>query len=149
MDAARFDGLVQALGSGTNRRRVLAGLTVGVLAGRPGWRGADAASCAKKGQKPKPHKPCCARLDLVDGRCAVACPNANEKRCGGRCVSTACLNGFTFDPTTCGCDICASNTPCTFTDETDEGNVERTVCCPTVLPGEEPFVCRADFGCFR
>jgi hypothetical protein len=43
MDAERFDGLVKALGSGTNRRRVLAGLSVGVLAGLPGWRGADAA----------------------------------------------------------------------------------------------------------
>jgi hypothetical protein len=113
MDAERFDGLVRVLGSGTNRRLVLAGLTLGALAGRAGWRGADAAECAKAGQKPKADKPCCAQLRLVDGRCAT-CPDGRVLLSNGTCA-VPCPNGGAD----CGAAGCAGNR-CVGT---NEGNV--------------------------
>ena len=91
MDAERFDRITKSLHGATNRRRVLGGVTVGALAGLLGWHSADAAECAKEGQKPKEDKPCCVGTP-VDGRCP-----GETAPVTGECISSG---GF---PTTCDC----------------------------------------------
>jgi hypothetical protein len=145
MDARQFDGIAKALSSGADRRRVLSSLTVGALAGFLGWHTADAAQCAKEGQKPKgDKKPCCAPLVPVDGRCGA---------CGGQYASctleteaTDCCSGECTIPWGC-CPVCPPGCSCALVQGdvlacTDRGG-SHIVCggpnnvqCP---PGEACF----------
>lgn len=73
MDAARFDGIAKALGSGADRRRMLSVLGGGLAAALGGGAGTLAdhkpSHCAKAGQKVQSHKECCSGLMGVDSRC--------------------------------------------------------------------------------
>src|SRR3954466_13244566 len=95
MDVKSFDRFTKTLGIGASRRRLLAGLGGGVLTGLLSLQGTPAASCAKEGQKPKDHKPCCGDLERNQhGRCApVEClPEGFFVTCDGKCgiVSDNC-----------------------------------------------------------
>jgi hypothetical protein len=88
MDSEQFDRLARALRRSASRRRVMAGLSGGLLAGLPAWREAAAAACAKDGQKPKAHKPCCGdSVTNTEGRCAPApcVPEDFFTTCDGKC----------------------------------------------------------------
>ena len=130
MDARQFDGIVKALSSGANRRRVLGGLVGGLAAALGGQRatGADHKRdhCAKEGQKAQPKKPCCPGLVDNDGRCepgptsvcaAPALSCATEIRCSPT-TSDFCECGTTIDgdpvchrPSPCGA-LCTTNEAC-------------------------------------
>jgi hypothetical protein len=118
MDARQFDQIARTLRSGTDRRRVL-GVLVGSLAAILGaQRATMAAECAKPGQKPKDHKPCCVG-DPVDGRCPAEsapllgrCILAGRCECndGGKvCTSVLCTGSeagkCAEDGTPCTCKI--------------------------------------------
>ena len=85
MDADQFDGMVKTLGSGTDRRRVLSVVAGGLVAALGGRQVTQAAHkskhCAKAGQKPHGHKPCCFGT-AVNGRCP-----AETAPVTGRCIT--------------------------------------------------------------
>src|SRR5678815_5984701 len=118
MDAKQFDTAVRAMGIEANRRRVVVGLGGGLLTGLLAGRGASAAACAKKGQKPKAHKPCCG--DLIrddDGRCAPCPAEDFFATCDGKCGFVPNNCGEMID---CGffcgdCQTCPSETPVSYT----------------------------------
>jgi hypothetical protein len=113
VDARQFDGIAKTLSSGTDRRRVLGGLAVGALAGLFGWHEADAAECAKEGQKPNDDKACCFAGPLVDDRCP-----AQSIPLLGTCFQCECFDsGKVCAPVYCTgseAGTCAEEaTPCT------------------------------------
>jgi hypothetical protein len=99
MDAERFDRITKALQGGTNRRRVLGGLTVGVVAGLLAQHEAGAAKCTKAGKKPTNRKPCCVGTP-VDGLCPTPVMGACLSMFGCRCI-TLDANGFEKQCGTC------------------------------------------------
>ncbi len=113
MDTDQFDTLARAMGTGTSRRRVVAGLGGGLLTGLLARRGATAAACAKRGQKPKPHKPCCGTLIRnAEGRCGPCPPEDFFATCDGKCGFVPNNCGELID---CGffcgeCQTCPSDT---------------------------------------
>ena len=109
-DGQRFDDLTRslaALGGGpASRRRVLRGLVGGLVAALGGQAAARAdhqsSHCARAGEKPKPHKACCAGLEVgADGRCEGECENAADP-CGGTC----CTDDQYCDPESVSCVAC-------------------------------------------
>jgi hypothetical protein len=134
MDCARFDTLTRSLTGGSSRRRLLAGLTSGLLALVPLGSGSFDATAKKKGKRKKKKKkkppaslavtcaPTCAGKvcgdDGCGGTCGDPCPTAETcvagrcvcpagtERCGPGCV-VPCPTGAPRNPVTCGC--CAPN----------------------------------------
>jgi hypothetical protein len=137
MDETRVDALARAVGAGSSRRVLLAGLRGGLLAMLALARGgADAVAkkkrkkkkCAKAGQPTsKKRKKCCKGL-VKDGTgvCAGACTPAT---CAG---ANLCVGG-TCQP----CDVCASG--CFFSsvqaaiDAASSGETIRL--CPGIFAG--------------
>ena len=109
MDAERFDRITKSLQAATTRRRVLGGLTLGAFAGLLRWHSADAAECAKPGQKPKDDRPCCVGT-AVDGRCPEETPRMGL--CATESVPVAsCVCIDPTDPFGAVCGGCAEAPP--------------------------------------
>ncbi len=159
MDQQRFDDLTRALATGTSRRRMLRGLTGGVLGGVLGLAGLQEASAACRviDQKCDANNPCCKGAKCANRHC-VCKTAAGYEAClgpGSRCINTNtdeahCGACFTPCPPTATCVdgacVCPNGTtPCngqcvnTLTDENNCGS------CGYICP--DRGVC-AEGGCF-
>lgn len=129
MDDGQFDTLVRVLGSGTPRRRVLAGLLTGLLTGLPLALGGQDLTAKKKGKKKKGNKkkkPPCPRERNCAGR------ECGSDGCGGECGT--CENG------SCVSGQCLCPFPVVRTPPCNPGS------CPTCSPG---FCCATNQTCLN
>ena len=132
MDGRRFDEISRALATGASRRRVLKGLTggvVGALGAALGARQAAAAptKCRNRGSRCGQHANCCT-LNC----CGHVCCGADEPCRGGTCV--ACAAGGA------GC-VEGGATPCCAGFCARDGRDEPV--CLACLPGGAFTACNA------
>jgi hypothetical protein len=98
MDAQRFDRLVRVLSCEVSRRRLLAGLTCGLLAGPPLVFGSSTADARKRKRKKRKKTPPVTPAPVGSSPCVRNCANktCGSDGCGGSCGPCAggsCPNG--------------------------------------------------------
>ncbi len=130
MDGQRFDEMTRALATGTSRRRVLKGLTGGVLGTLAGALGVSRVGAGHG----RPNGATCIRNEhCASGYCdpqtrRCACPEGTTA-CGDACVGTTCPAGAVLDPTSCTC-------VCTATGQAPCGTGTAATCACEVAYGE-------------
>jgi len=135
MDEVRFDAIARSLATGLPRRRLLAGITAGLLSSPLGNRprAAGAGACKKPGRPCDKNQDCCDGADCKGGECKCKADrdecagtcfklDTDEERCGScnnacRAAETCCAGGCVetqVDPDNCGgCgDRCRATEEC-------------------------------------
>jgi hypothetical protein len=99
LDVRRFDFLTRQLSDGASRRRVLAGLSSGLLATLTLKMSVDDVSAKKKGKgKGKGSKKRC---------------KSNQKRCRAKCIpKSQCCSDFDCSSFNCGNEFCLGDGTC-------------------------------------
>lgn len=86
MSQQMIDRVARQLAAGLPRRRVIAGLALGLLSSPLGRRPPDAAAgCKKPGQACDQNQDCCAHASCKGGKCKC---KGSRKECGNDCVKT-------------------------------------------------------------
>ena len=145
MDAQQFDGLVKALRSGADRRRVLGVLAAGLAAVLGSQQATVAGACKKEGQKPKDKKECCSGAVDADGRCVATVITCEV---GGACGNQAECGADVVHPGLCGCfrttedsSFCIQHgecrMPCTSSTECAENAACVFTACGCTESGDE------------
>src|SRR5262245_14148281 len=108
VNGSRFDALTRSLAVRGSRRRLLAGLTPGVL-GIVGRGRADAVACRTPGQSCRENTNCCSRVCAKDAAGRRVCQCASSADCPppAACHAVACEDGA------CAVSVVADQTPCT------------------------------------
>jgi len=108
MAERRIDALARSLAAGLPRRRLLGGITAGLLSSPLGNRPRDAAAggCKKPGKKCDKNKDCCDGAKCTGGECR--CKSGREE-CAGKCFK---LNTDEQHCGDCGTECGAAETCC-------------------------------------
>ena len=151
MDADRFDRLARTLAASASRRRVLRGLTGGVLGGVLGLVGLEeaAAACRLSGQRCSPANACCNGARCLDGRCRCKTGQGFEA-CNG--PGTKCVNTNTSEQHCGACDqpcptgaVCIDGV-CTCPPGTEACDGACRTACPTGQT-RDPASCQCIVPC--
>jgi hypothetical protein len=144
MEAKQFDLVAKAVGQGTARRRLLAGLLGAALAAPLGRAAADNV-CKPLGKKCNKDAQCCPGSKCVDGTCQpcgrgnTTCTQ-NADCCSGACTGQGCCP---VCPAGCRCALGIVGLVCITGDITGP--------CDSSLPNECPEgeICGMNEQCFK